>query len=215
MPRASLSTTLKPTSSGLSAAGSTQGTATAITVSVANFSTVGANQGGILPASTPGVEIFVSNRGANPLSIYPPTSSAIDALGTNNPFVVPINTTQSFCCINSTTWVSNTIINAARVQSITSSATITPTASNDLVVITALAVAPTFAAPTGTYTDGFGYVIQINGVATARALTWNAAYQGIGAALPTTTVSNKTMVIPVYYSTSLAKHLVMPALNQP
>lgn len=93
-----------------------------------------------------------------------------------------------------------------RVGTEASSATSTPTADTvDQWNITALAVADSFAAPTGTPTNGQKLIIRIKDNGTARALTWNAIYRGVGAALPTTTVINKTQYLGFIYNSSDSK----------
>jgi hypothetical protein len=81
------------------------------------------------------------------------------------------------------------------VQSITSSATPTPTFADDILKITAQAAAAAIANPTGTAVDSKGYVIRIKDNGTARALTWGTQYRGIGVSLPSTTVIGKTLYI--------------------
>lgn len=81
------------------------------------------------------------------------------------------------------------------VQAVTSSATVTPTFSNDLVKITAQSAALLLANPAGTAVDGWGIVIRIKDDGTARAITYGAQYRAIGLTLPTTTVSGKTLYI--------------------
>lgn len=98
-----------------------------------------------------------------------------------------------------------------RVQSVTSSATVTPTSTNDAVRVTAQAAAIQFANPTGTFAECQGFVIRLKDNGTARAITWGASYRAMGAALPTTTTVNKTMYIPVIYNSSDAKWDVLPA----
>jgi len=95
---------------------------------------------------------------------------------------------------------------APRVQSVTSSATVTPNAdSDDLVVITAQAAALTLASPSGTPSQGQAIVIRIKDNGTARGITWNAIYRAIGVTLPTTTVLSKTMYVMAIYNSTDTK----------
>lgn len=71
--------------------------------------------------------------------------------------------------------------------------------------VTALAAAMTINAPTGTPVDGQNLIIRIKDNATARALTWNAAFRAIGVTLPTTTVISKTMYIGCTYNSADSK----------
>lgn len=76
---------------GMSAAGTTQGTATAITKHVSTFSTVVAASadGAILPAARVGDSRVVFNiDSADTLKLYPSSGGEIDALGTNNPLSI-------------------------------------------------------------------------------------------------------------------------------
>lgn len=92
-----------------------------------------------------------------------------------------------------------------RVQTVASAATVTPTASNDLVVITAQAVGLTLANPTGTFVQGQSMVIRIKDNGTARSIAYGAGYRAIGVTLPTTTVINKTTYLGCIYNTTDAK----------
>lgn len=93
-----------------------------------------------------------------------------------------------------------------QVQNFASAATITPAAGDDMVKGTALAVAATIAAPSGTPNEGWGFVIRLKDNGTARALTWNAIYRvASGVALPTTTVVGKTHYIACIYNATDTK----------
>ncbi len=89
-----------------------------------------------------------------------------------------------------------------RVATITSASTITPNVdTTNMYTVTALATAPTFAAPTGTAYDGQPLMIRIKDNGTARALTWNSIYRAsTDFALPTTTVISKTMYVQFVYN---------------
>ena len=84
----------------------------------------------------------------------------------------------------------------ARVQSVTSSATVTPNSdTDDLVIITAQAADLVIANPTGTPTEGQALLIRIKDNGTARAVSFGSEYRAIGITLPTTTVLSKTMYL--------------------
>jgi hypothetical protein len=94
------------------------------------------------------------------------------------------------------------------VQSVTSSATVTPTSDNDLVVITAQAAALTMAIPSGTPVQGQALMIRIKDNATARLITWTGGaggYRAIGVTLPTTTVISKTTYVGFIYNSTDSK----------
>lgn len=67
-------------SGGLVAAGSGQGTATAVSSDVNLFTTVTSGTGAVLVAGLVGTWRKVLNRGGAVLLVYPPVGSAIDAL---------------------------------------------------------------------------------------------------------------------------------------
>lgn len=90
------------------------------------------------------------------------------------------------------------VIAAARVpnvQTVASNATVTPTFSNDEVVITAQAAGLTLANPSGTPVDGWGIVIRIKDNGTARSIAYGTQYRAIGVTLPTTTVISKVLYL--------------------
>jgi nitrogen fixation protein len=92
---------------------------------------------------------------------------------------------------------------APSVQSVASAATVTPTFANDLVKITAQAVALTLAAPTGTAIDGKDLVIRIKDNGSAQTITWTSGtggYRAIGVTLPTTTTAGKTTYVGLIYN---------------
>jgi hypothetical protein len=92
---------------------------------------------------------------------------------------------------------------APTVQSVASAATVTPTFTNDLVKITAQAVALTLAAPTGTAIDGKDLMIRIKDSGSAQTIAWTAGtggYRAIGVTLPTTTTAGKTTYVGLIYN---------------
>jgi hypothetical protein len=99
------------------------------------------------------------------------------------------------------------------VQTVTSSATVTPVSTNDLVIITAQATGLTLANPTGTFVEGQSLMIRIKDNGTARAITFGADYRAIGITLPTTTVISKTMYLGIIYNSTDAKFDIL-GLNQ-
>lgn len=102
-----------------------------------------------------------------------------------------------------------------RTTSTTSSATPTPDSTNtDLYCLTALATAPTFAAPTGSPSNGQGLMIRIKDNGTARALAYNAIYRAsTDLALPSTTVINKTLYMGFIYNSTDTKWDLVAVLN--
>lgn len=105
---------------------------------------------------------------------------------------------------------------AQAVQSVASSATVTPTYANDVVEVTAQAAALTVANPTGTATNGRPILFRLKDNGTARAITFGSDYLGIGGALPTTTTAGKWMYFTGFYSSADSKvHVILPAAVQP
>jgi hypothetical protein len=90
----------------VSAAGSTQGTATALTVDYNVVTTVAASAGVKLPTATAGRRIVIVNKGASTLTIYPATSAYIDAGLINAGISVASNGSIELMASSSTQWYS-------------------------------------------------------------------------------------------------------------
>jgi len=89
-----------------------------------------------------------------------------------------------------------------RISTTASSATPTPNCdTDDSFLVTALATAATFGAPTGTPTDQQQLVLRIKDNGTARALAFNAIYRfSTDLPAPTTTISSKTLYMGFMYN---------------
>jgi hypothetical protein len=98
---------LKSNGSGLSGAGTTQGTATVITKQTNEFTTVAASSGAKLPSPEQGEFIFVQNSGANALSVYPDTGHSINALAANAAFSLAAGKNAIFWAATTSKWYSN------------------------------------------------------------------------------------------------------------
>lgn len=93
---------------GLTATGSTQGTALALPADVNNVTTVAASTGVVLPAMNPGDEIVVRNGGANALLLYPPVGGAINALSTNTGYSIATATPLCYViCVTPTLYLAS------------------------------------------------------------------------------------------------------------
>jgi len=92
-----------------------------------------------------------------------------------------------------------------RVQTVTSSATVTAVSTNDIVTITAQAVGLTLANPTGTFVEGQSLIIRIKDNGTARTIAYGTNFRAIGVTAPTTTVANKTTYIGCIYNSTDTK----------
>lgn len=88
------------------------------------------------------------------------------------------------------------------IQTITSAATITPKVENDVVDVTALGTAVTFANPAGTPYNTRKLMIRIKDDGTARGITWESNYVAGGVALPSTTVLSKILTLLFVYNTA-------------
>lgn len=90
-----------------------------------------------------------------------------------------------------------------RVYEIASTGTATPDVSTtDDYIITALATGVTFAAPTGTPTQGQKLIIRVTDNGTSRAITWNSAYKPIGITLPTATLASGVIYVGGKYNST-------------
>jgi len=115
--------------------------------------------------------------------------------------------------ISSTNTLTNKRI-TKRVSTTASTGSLTINAdTDDSYTVTALAAALTINAPSGTPTDGQPLIIRIKDNATARALTWNAAFRIMGTVLPTTTVISKTLYIGCIWNSADSKWDVV-SVNQ-
>lgn len=98
---------LKQNGSGLSGAGTTQGTATAITKQTNEFTTVAASSGARLPSPEQGEFIFIANAGANALAVYPNTGHSINALAANAAFSLAAGKNAVFWAATASKWYVN------------------------------------------------------------------------------------------------------------
>ena len=91
------------TATSVSAAGTTQGTATELTAADSEVSTVASGAGVVLASKlAAGDQQTVFNAGANSLKIYPPSGFKINALASNAPMTLATNTGCFFKCVSTT-----------------------------------------------------------------------------------------------------------------
>lgn len=93
--------------SGLTAAGSNQGTALLLSADVNEITTTAASTGVRFPDATvcsPGDSIVVYNGGANSLSVYPATGESINAGATNAAFAVASGARTICYKVSATRW---------------------------------------------------------------------------------------------------------------
>lgn len=91
------------------------------------------------------------------------------------------------------------------IQSVTSSATVTPTFTNDQVNITAQAAGLTLANPTGTAIPAWGIAIRIKDNGGAQTISYGTQYRAMGVTLPTTTVASKTLYLGCIWNSTDTK----------
>ena len=91
--------------SGLTATGTTQGTALAISADINSFGTVASGTGAKLFAAMPGDSQIVYNGGANALTVYPPTGARINGVAVNGGVALGTNTFCEYFCVSATQWI--------------------------------------------------------------------------------------------------------------
>ena len=92
------------TTDTITAAGSTQGTATALTTSINNVTTTAASTGVLLPTAIAGYRIVIRNGGASALNVYPNTSATINAGSVNVAYSLVAGGCIEFVAMNTTKW---------------------------------------------------------------------------------------------------------------
>ena len=92
------------TSAAISAAGTTQGGATALTKTYNIVTTATANQGVVLPDATTGKVATVLNNTLVNIKVYPASSEQIDALGTNSAKTLAPGASLTLVCSSGTLW---------------------------------------------------------------------------------------------------------------
>lgn len=95
---------LRSVQTSISAAGATQGTATALTKDISIISTVSAGQGVVLPTAVAGMVLIVNNTSATSLNVYPATGAAINSLVTNAAYTHVEGASLQYYAISSTQW---------------------------------------------------------------------------------------------------------------
>lgn len=99
----------------------------------------------------------------------------------------------------------------ARVQTVVSAATVTPSAdSDDEVKVTSQAQSLIIANPSGTPTDGQGICINLKDNGVQRAITFGDKYRAFSISLPTVTTAGKWMRFAVIYNSTDEEWDVLP-----
>ncbi len=94
----------KSIATGISAAGTTQGTATALTKSFNEVTAVSASQGVVLPSPEAGEIVMIANQGANALNVYPASGHSINNLSANTAQSLATDTRRIFFAVTSSKW---------------------------------------------------------------------------------------------------------------
>jgi len=89
---------------GITAAGSTQGTATSLTRPINVVSTVSASTGVILPTVPAGARVIVMNTSGTALNVYPPSGAIINSAATNAAYSQPAGARLEFISVSATQW---------------------------------------------------------------------------------------------------------------
>lgn len=90
----------------ISAAGSTQGTATVISKEINVVSTVVSGANGVVLPAVAGTVITITNTSANSLNVYPASGGIINTLAANAAFTHPAGATLQFVSPTTTQWYS-------------------------------------------------------------------------------------------------------------
>lgn len=88
----------------LTATGTNQATAYAITTANSVFTTVDAGTGARLPVTGIADRLHVANCGTNTLMVYPPSGGKLNNMTSNVPAAIPPNKTADFVCIDGTNY---------------------------------------------------------------------------------------------------------------
>ena len=95
---------IRSVATGISAAGSTQGTGTVLAKEFNQISTVASGAGVVLPVGVPGLAITITNSSANSLIVYPASGASINALATNAGYTHSTLATLQYITLTGTQW---------------------------------------------------------------------------------------------------------------
>lgn len=160
---------------------------------------------------------LVDYVGSGAASGLPAAATVHAALTTGAAGFYYASDTQTLYCLDRTgtpSWDKLSLGAAPSIQSVASSATVTPTFADDQVNITAQAAALALANPTGTPIPGWGIGIRIKDNGTARAISYDTQYRAIGVTLPTTTVLGKTLYLGMIFNSTDTKWDVISVAQQ-
>lgn len=96
---------IRSITTGITAAGSTQGTATALTKEINVVSTVSSGANGVvLPTAVAGIVLIVNNTSANTLNVYPATGGAVNSGSTNTAYSHVSGASIQYYATSGTQW---------------------------------------------------------------------------------------------------------------
>lgn len=95
---------IRSINAAVSAAGSTQGTATALTKEINVVSTVSSGQGVVLPTAVAGMVLIINNTSANTLNVYPAIGGAINSGSTDIAYPHPTGASIQYYATSGTQW---------------------------------------------------------------------------------------------------------------
>tara|TARA_R110000868_G_scaffold77041_2_gene221045 strand:- start:524 stop:2122 length:1599 start_codon:yes stop_codon:yes gene_type:complete len=135
------------------------------------------------------------------------TDFAISSVTSTHTFNLPTASATNRGALSSADWstFNSKASYTPRVQTVTSSATVTAISTNDIVTITAQAVGLTLANPTGAFVEGQSLIIRVKDNGTARSIAYGTNFRAIGVTAPTTTTANKTTYIGCIYNSTDTK----------
>lgn len=95
---------IRSIATGISAAGTNQATATALTKEINVITTVSSGEGVVLPSATAGMMLIVNNRSANTVNVYPASGGAINDLAANAAYVHSSGASLQYYATSSSQW---------------------------------------------------------------------------------------------------------------
>jgi hypothetical protein len=174
------------TSATVSAGTNAQGQG-ALTSDYNVITTASSNPSGVtLPTATTGRRIYIVNKGANPINVYPATSAYIDALAINASIQIPVNGIMEFNASSTTQWYSTatTVLSSVPVNLATGTLAVANGGTGQTTVqaaINALAGAVT----SGQYLRGNGTNVVMSAIQAGDVPTLNQNTTGSAATLTT------------------------------
>lgn len=176
----------------ITAAGTNQGAATALTAVVnrvtSSSATAAPFNGVQLPPSSPGMEITIENNSANPIQVYGAGTDTINGIAYGTGLSLGVNAVGSYACTTAGNWVVQLCQSSQPgIVSLTGSAdALAPHTPHTYVVNKAGVDAMTLAAPTATTDDGIILVVTSN-TANAHTITATGLLQTGTASVNTAT----------------------------